>query len=62
VFLHAQLEVASLPGDPGGVGIGRHPGQVHSPSVQFDEEQDVQPLSQMVSTVKKSQAMIPEAC
>jgi hypothetical protein len=25
------------------LGLGRHPGQVHSSSVQFDEEQDVQP-------------------
>lgn len=25
------------------LGLGRHPGQIHSPSVQFDEEQDVQP-------------------
>ena len=36
-------QVAGLLGDPGGVGVGGHPGQVDPTSAQFDEEQHVQP-------------------
>src|SRR6266540_5790559 len=43
LVLQAQQEVAGLLGDPGGVGIGGHPGQVHAPGVEFDEEQHIQP-------------------
>jgi hypothetical protein len=43
LFLQAQQEVACLLGDPGGVGIGSHPGQVNPTSAQFDEEQCVEP-------------------
>ena len=38
-----QQQVAGLLGDPGAVRVGRHPGQVDSAGVQFDEEQHVQP-------------------
>ena len=38
-----QQEVAGLLGDPPAVRVSRNPGQVHSPTVQFDEEQHVQP-------------------
>jgi hypothetical protein len=38
-----QEQVAGLLGDPGGVGIGGHPGQVDPTGAQFDEEQHVQP-------------------
>jgi hypothetical protein len=32
-----------LLGDPGAIRVGRHPGQVDPPGVQFDEEQHIQP-------------------
>ena len=41
-----QQEVAGLLGDPGGVGVGGHPGQVDPAGVQFDEEQHIQPAQQ----------------
>src|SRR6266568_1448691 len=43
LVLQAQQQVACLLGDPGGVGIGGHPGQVNPASAEFDEEQDVEP-------------------
>jgi hypothetical protein len=42
--------------------VGGHASQVDSASVQLDEEQHRHRRSQIVSTVKKSQAMIPAAC
>ena len=35
--------VAGLLGDPGGVGVGGHPGQVDPTGAQFDEEPHIQP-------------------
>jgi hypothetical protein len=35
-LLQVQQEVAGLLGNPGGVGVGSHPGQVDAPGVQFD--------------------------
>ena len=43
LVLQCEQQVAGLLGDPGGVGIGSHPGQVDAPGVEFDEEQDVEP-------------------
>jgi hypothetical protein len=41
-FPEHQWQVAGLLGDPGGVGVGGHPGQVDPAGVQFDEEQHLQ--------------------
>jgi hypothetical protein len=38
-----QEQVPGLLGDPGTIRVGRHPGQVDPPGVQFDEEQHLQP-------------------
>src|SRR5512132_3895658 len=38
-----QEQVPGLLGDPGAIRVGRHPGQVDPPGVQFDEEQHIQP-------------------
>jgi hypothetical protein len=43
LLLQHQQQVTSLLGDPGGVGVGGHSGQVDPPGVQFDEEQHIQP-------------------
>jgi hypothetical protein len=61
-FLEDKQQVAGLLGDPSRIRVGGHPGEVDSPSVQLDEEQAHTARSQMVSTVKKSQATIPAAC
>jgi hypothetical protein len=43
LLLQCEQLVAGLLGDPGGLGIGSHPGQMDPAAVQLDEEQHVQP-------------------
>jgi hypothetical protein len=43
-FLQRQQKVPGLLGDPGAVGVGGHPAEVHPAGVQFDEEQHVEPF------------------
>jgi len=42
-LLQHQQQVAGLLGNPAAVGVGGHPGQVHTRGVVFDEEQHIQP-------------------
>jgi len=42
-FLQDKQQVAGLLSDLGGVGVGGHSSHVNAPSIQFDEEQYVQP-------------------
>jgi hypothetical protein len=48
--------LASALDDPRRPGMRCAPGQVYTTAAQLDEEEDVEPCSQSVSTVKKSTA------
>ena len=60
--VQAEDEVASLLGDPGTIGCGRAVGEENASAGKLDEEDYVDRLNEMVSTVKKSQATTPAAC
>jgi hypothetical protein len=53
---------AGLLGNPPPGRVRGDAGQVHPSACQFNEEQDIYPPQEIVSTVKKSPAMIPAAC
>jgi hypothetical protein len=54
-----DLQVPSLPTDPGGVGPARRTDDVDSPRGDLDEEQDVRVFRNTISIVKTSQAGTP---
>jgi hypothetical protein len=46
LFIERDEEVAGLLGDPGTGGVGGDAGEMHTPVVKLDEEQNVQPLQE----------------
>jgi hypothetical protein len=61
LLIKRAKQIPGLLGDPVAGGVDGATSEVDSSGVQLNEAQDIQPLQQQVSTVRKAQARMPAA-